>query len=102
VRIGLQCGMRALASRAQHVLDDQRCQAQLQLAAGDPADVHQVIDHAGQVRNLPADDRGMALQSGFVLAATADQFGCAADGRQRVPQFVRESRQELVLALVRL
>ena len=65
-------------------------------------DVEEVIDQSGQVADLAVDDRPplRARLGGHVRPVEDRDRG--ADGGERVAQLVRECREELVLAPVRL
>ena len=77
--------------------------AQLDLAPGDPRDVQQVVDQAGQVVDLTLDHRA-AIPRGRSpeRSHAAPAPGRCLDRGQGVAQLVGEHRQELVLAAVGL
>ena len=76
--------------------------AQLQLVAGDAGDVQQVVDQPGQVLDLPLDHVAAPAELRLVRPLEAQHLHGVADRGQRVPQFVGQRRQELVLAAVGL
>ena len=85
----------ALDRRRDDVADFDRVPAKVDLAAGNPRDVEQIVDQPHQVAHLPVDDRPFALGAG--IAAQRHQLQRRQDGRERIPQLVAEHRQELVL-----
>ncbi len=94
--------------RAVHVdaLRDHRGQLerralQHDLALADACHVEQFVDQARELPQLSIGDVGGPHQLGVMAAEAADDLDRVADRRQRVAQFVREHRQELVLAFAR-
>ena len=75
---------------------------QRDLALADARDVEQVLDQARQLRDLAVGDVGGPGQLRLGRREPADHLERGADRRERVAQLVREHRQELVLAPVRL
>ena len=76
--------------------------AQVHLAERDSRDVHEIVDQAHHVMHLPVDDlarRAHVFPGGI---AGLEQVHRVADGRERIAQFVRQGRQEFVLAPVRV
>ncbi len=69
-------------------------------SAGDPGNVEQVVDDPGHVLDLFGDDLDRPEQVGAAGPFDSHDLNGVADGRQRVPQFVGEHGEEMVLALV--
>ena len=85
----------------------QRCQvhrflAQLQPAAGDARHVQQVVQQQRHALYLARDHIPAPLQLPFIGRRRLQQLGRIANRRQRIAQLVRQRRQELILAPVRL
>ena len=76
--------------------------AQLHLATGDPGQVEQVVHQTAKLLHLPPHHLPGALDEGLVHAGLLEKLGGVPQRGQRVPEFVGQHRQELVLALVRL
>jgi hypothetical protein len=100
VRPPLHQGARDLEGSGHHGGELDELPAQLDLAAGDPRHVHQVVDQPPHVLCLAADDR--ALPQGTGIRAVVHQLEGGGDGRERVAQLVAEHREELVLAPIGL
>jgi hypothetical protein len=73
-----------------------RLAAQRDLAAGDAADVEQVVHEAAQVAHLPLDDLAGPGRGGIGLFLRAHHGHGVTDGREGVAQLVAEHGQELV------
>ena len=72
--------------------------AQLQAIVGDAADVEQVVHEPGHQCDLTLDHLRHAIDERIRLRAAFQERHRVADRCQRIAQFVRERRQELVLA----
>ena len=83
------------ASREVHLAHVQR-----RLAVRDARDVQQVVDQVRHVLHLAFDDFAGRAHAVGIARREAQQRCGGGDRRQRVAQFVRERRQEPVLALV--
>nr|GEU28230.1 hypothetical protein [Tanacetum cinerariifolium] len=112
-RVGRQLETELVAARAhqrRHLLDGvvdevahvQALGMQLHQAARDARDIEQIVHQRGHVHHLAADDLAGLADAGVVQPGHLQQVGGGADRRQRVAQLVRQHRQELVLALVRV
>ena len=76
--------------------------AQLQPSARDARDVEKVVDQAGQLLQLPLDDRrGLLAALGGELRHRHQLHG-VGHGGERIAQLVRQGGEEHVLAVVRL
>ena len=82
--------------------DVQRLLLELDLAAIDAGDVEQVVDHVGQVLDLPRDDLLRPRDGLRVGVGPEREPGGVADGGEGIPQLVGEHREEFVLAAVGL
>ena len=74
--------------------------AELELAPGDPRDIEQVVDQSHHLADLAFHHRAGRLDDLGLAVGQADDLERVADRRQRVPQFVRQGREELVLAAI--
>ena len=74
---------------------------QIDLAAGDARDVHQVIDQPHHVTDLAIHDL-VGGHRGLARSGEAQQTQRVADGREGIAQLVRQRGEEPVLALVGL
>ena len=73
---------------------------ELDLAAGDPRDVEEVVDEPDHLLDLPVDHVARPAEVDVVDAELLEELDGVADRREGIPQFVGEHRQELVLAAV--
>ena len=73
---------------------------QFDQAARDARDVQQVVDQLRHVAHLARDDVAGLQAQPLVHFGQAQELGRARDRRQRIAQFVRQHREELVLHLV--
>ena len=71
-------------------------------AVRDARRIEQVIDHAHHVAHLSLHDASGLLSVAFARAGPRQQMHRVAQRGQRVAQLVRQHRQELVLAAIRL
>jgi len=74
----------------------------LQLAAGDPADVEQVVDQPHQVLNLAVEQVTGTVHGRIPCDLMPHDLDGIADRHQRVAQFVRKGGEKLVLAAIGL
>ena len=72
------------------------------LALADARHVEQLVHQARKLCHLPVDDVARHYHALLVRADAAHQLDGVADRRERVSQLVRQHRQELVLAAVRV
>src|SRR5262249_33929736 len=73
---------------------------ELSLSLSDSADVQQIFEEAGHMLDLAVHDPTAPLDHGWVVLAATDDPNCGANGRQWVPEFMGEHRQEFVSAQV--
>jgi hypothetical protein len=95
-------GPRDLQGLVQHGAQRNPLPAQLQLAAGDPADVEQVVDQPNQVLHLAIEQIAGPLHVRLQRDLVPYDLDGIADRHQQVAQFVRQCREELVLAAIGL
>jgi hypothetical protein len=94
---GRACSMVARdGAQVEHVL------RQRDHAAGHARDVEQVVEQAGHVADLAFDDGAGLAQALLAGLAGLEDLGRHADRGERIAQFVRQHRQEFVLAAVGL
>ena len=74
--------------------------AELDLAAGDPAHVEQIVDQAAHVTDLALEHLGRRLHRLAVAGAEPQHLHGVAHRSERISQLVRQHRQELVLAAI--
>ncbi|MDQ4146490.1 MAG: hypothetical protein M3120_02170 [Pseudomonadota bacterium] len=79
-----------------------RVSAEFELAFRDAGNIQQVIDQPHYLHQLMLPHRIRALDRAKVAAALTHELQTAAQRRPRIPQFVREHGQELVLTAVGL
>ncbi len=72
---------------------------ELNLALGHAGNVQQVVDEVGEGSDLPRGDVPAPFEV-FLRARETGDFDGVLDRRERVPEFVGEHRQELVLPAV--
>ena len=89
-----------LDGQLDHVRQRDRFLLEVDLAAGDPRNIKQIVDHARHVLDLVFDHLGGPSEVGTVGPFQLHDLDGVADGRQGIAQFVGEHGQELVLALV--
>ena len=82
---------------AEHVAQVQGLALHLHRAANDPRGVHEVVQEARHVRHLPVRHLAATDQERIGRFSRLPQVDVGRDGRQRVAQFVRQHRQEIVL-----
>jgi hypothetical protein len=88
-----------LDRRARHGVERDPLLAQVELAAIDAADVEQVVDEARQLGDLPLHHvDGLLGQRGAGLRL--QQREAIAQRRERIPELVRQHREELALVRV--
>ena len=75
---------------------------QLDAALCDPRDIEQVVDQPRQMRDLALHEVHRLFHLWIVGQLSGQDLACVADRRERISQLVREHRQELILAPVRL
>jgi hypothetical protein len=75
---------------------------QRDLASGDPRDIEEIIDEAGELPHLAIDRRARPLEPRVLELQPLQHLHRIADGCQGVAQLVGQHRQELVLVSVRL
>ncbi len=83
-----------------HTRELERNSRERDLSARHARDVEQVIDEAHEVLGLPQDH--LALVRRGHVASQLHELDRREDGRERVPELVRQERQELVLPTVGL
>ena len=93
---------RGLERALDDILCDQALPLQLDLVAGDARDVQQVVDEAREMRGLPLQDAAHLPDGRRLVGARAKNRRDVEDRRERIAQLVRQHREELVLAPVRL
>src|SRR5690348_14322718 len=93
--IGLDDGL-------QELLELDRLRMQADEAARDPRHVEEVIDQVGHLARLALEDGSGRPQLGRETLRMLEQLGRGADRSERVPQLMRQCREELVLAAIRL
>ena len=74
---------------------------QRDLALRDARHVEQIVDEAGEVRDLPLDDLAHPGDARVVRRHLVEHLRGRDDRRERIAQLVRQHREELVLAPVR-
>jgi hypothetical protein len=94
-RAGRECGDTVLDQLAQ--VDD--AWLELEPAGGQPGNVEEIVDQAGEMSHLASDDLPELYRALVLLHHVQDADG-AGDGSQRVAQFVAQHREELVLGPV--
>ena len=72
------------------------------LSPGNARDIEQIVDEPHHVIDLPLDDVARALVLRVRQPVNLHQLHGRPDGRERIAQLVREHRQELVLAPIRV
>ena len=78
--------------------DGDRLAAEDDLAAGDPGHVHEVVDQANELPRLPVDDLSRPGDLGVGGIGALQHLHRVGDRKERIAQFVRQHREELVLA----
>ena len=73
---------------------------QVHLAPRDSRRVEQIVDEAGQLIDLPRDDRLRRARLGTARGRPAEDVQGALDGGERIPELVGEHGHELVLAVI--
>ena len=81
---------------ATHVED---LDAQIDAARGNPGDVEQILEQAGDVAHLSVDDTLGLLRDVVFGASTAQQIHSRSNWCEWIAQLVTQHRQELVLLL---
>ncbi len=74
--------------------------AELDLVLRDPRHVQQIVGQPHEMQHLPLHRRAGAFDDVGVAAREAHHFDRGADRRERVAQFVRQGREEFVLAAI--
>ena len=75
--------------------------AQVDLVGGDAGDIEEVVDKSHELSDLALNDLMRARRHGRRRTGL-ETFQRKANRRERVPELVRQRRQELVLPLIRL
>ena len=73
---------------------------QLDLVAGDPGEVEQVVQQPGLIPHLALDDLTSFLHEASIAGGMGDHLHRGQDRRQRRPQLVGEHGEEVVLSSV--
>lgn len=84
----------------EHFGELDRFHSKLDAAARDSRHVEQVVDEAGQMRQLATHDGQLVVERLAALASDTDELKRGHDRRKRIAQLVGEHRQKLVLAPV--
>ena len=94
------------AARLDGAVDDRRqrhpLSAEVELVAGNPAHVEQVVHQPDHLTQLPLHHRAGLGDRPALPAGQPQDLQAVADRGQRVAEFVGQGRQELVLAAVGL
>jgi len=85
---------------AHEFIEFQGLALKLDLVSRDAGHVQQVVDQVGQLSGLAVKSPPRRVSPARPRLAMFEDVGAVPDGGQRVAQFVREHRQEFVLALV--
>ena len=100
VAVAVDVRLARLDRGGHHLLHVDGADLELDLAAGDPRHVEQVVDEPHELLQLAGDQVARPHHLAGIVAADAHDVHGVADRRQRIAQLVREHREELVLPLV--
>ena len=97
---GIERGLHRIDGALRHGAQVQRRVLQMNRAPRDARDVEQVVHQAREMQHLALDDGTRPLDCLVRRVAKPYHLGGGADRRQRIAQFMRQRRQELVLLAV--
>jgi hypothetical protein len=76
---------------------DFRLSLEIDLSAGHPGNVQEIVEQSFHVLDLALDDPPIPLDVGVLRSLPLEKTRGRPDGRERIPELMRQHRQELVL-----